>query len=63
MNSIRSVQIEKHVLAGFLKYPQVYFEVSHFINENDFSNGHKTILRALPFLKLVKNHLLMHVKI
>ena len=47
MNSIRSVQIEKHVLAGFLKYPQVYFEVSHFINENDFSNGHKTIFSVI----------------
>ena len=47
MNSIRSVQIEKHVLAGFLKYPQVYFEVSHFINENDFSNGHKTIFSVV----------------
>ena len=47
MSSIRSVQIEKHVLAGFLKYPQVYFEVSHFINENDFSNGHKTIFSVV----------------
>ena len=47
MSSIRSVQIEKHVLAGFLKYPQIYFEVSHFINENDFSNGHKTIFSVI----------------
>ena len=47
MSSIRSVQIEKHVLAGFLKYPQVFFEVSHFINENDFSNGHKTIFSVV----------------
>jgi replicative DNA helicase len=47
MASIRSVQIEKHVLAGFLKYPQVYFEVSHFVNENDFSDGHKTIFSVV----------------
>lgn len=47
MTPIRSIQIEKHVLAGFLKYPQVYFEVSHFINEADFSQGHQTIFRVI----------------
>ena len=47
MASIRSVDIEKHVLAGFIKHPAVFFEVSHFINEGDFSNGHKTIFSVL----------------
>lgn len=47
MNSIRSALVEKHVLAGFLKYPQIYFEVSHFINEDDFSNGHKSIFSVI----------------
>lgn len=47
MQQIRSVDIEKHVLAGFMKHPQVFFEVSHFINESDFSNGHKTIFSVL----------------
>ena len=46
-SQIRSVDIEKHVLAGFLKHPQSFFEVSHFINENDFSNGHKTIFSII----------------
>jgi replicative DNA helicase len=46
-NQIRSVDIEKHVLAGFIKHPHSFFEVSHFISENDFSNGHKTIFSII----------------
>ena len=44
---IRSVNVEKHVLAGFIKHPQVYHDVSHFINEQDFTNGHKTIFSVV----------------
>lgn len=44
---IRSVNVEKHVLAGFIKHPKIYFDVSHFVNEQDFTNGHKTIFGVL----------------
>jgi replicative DNA helicase len=47
MKNIRSVDIEKHVLAGLIKHPQVFFDVSHFVTENDFSSGHKTIFSVL----------------
>jgi replicative DNA helicase len=44
---IRSVNVEKHVLAGFIKHPQSYHDVAHFINEQDFTNGHKTIFGVI----------------
>jgi replicative DNA helicase len=46
-SSIKSIDIEKHVLAGLMKHPEVFFEVSHFIDENDFSSGHKTIFSVI----------------
>ena len=49
---IRSVNIEKHVLAGFIKHPQTYHQVAHFISEGDFTNGHRTIF------SVVKNQIL-----
>lgn len=46
-NKIRSVDIEKHVLAGYIKHPKIFFETSHLISENDFSSGHKTIFNVI----------------
>jgi replicative DNA helicase len=46
-NNIRSIDIEKHVLSGIIKYPDVFFDISHFIDENDFSKGHRTIFSVL----------------
>ncbi|MEK6882465.1 MAG: DnaB-like helicase N-terminal domain-containing protein, partial [Nanoarchaeota archaeon] len=47
-----SLQIERHVLSGFLKHPQIFPDVDSFINENDFVNPtHNTIYC------LVRNHL------
>jgi len=46
-SKIRSVDIEKHVLAGFIKNPKIFFDVSHFLSEEDFSGGHKTIFNII----------------
>jgi replicative DNA helicase len=46
-SSIRSIDIEKHVLSGLLKHPDIFFDIAHFINEDDFSSGHKTIFSVL----------------
>jgi replicative DNA helicase len=46
-SKIRSVDIEKHVLAGFIKNPKVFFDVAHFLSEDDFSGGHKTIFSII----------------
>jgi replicative DNA helicase len=51
-NKIRSIDIEKHVLAGYIKHPKIFFETAHLISENDFSSGHKTIFNV------VKNQIL-----
>jgi replicative DNA helicase len=45
--NIRSIDIEKHVLSGIMKYPDVFFDISHFIDEADFSKGHRTIFSVL----------------
>ncbi len=41
---IYSLQIEKYILSGLIKYPNVYADISNFISENDFVNEvHYTI--------------------
>lgn len=35
---IYSLQIEKYILSGLIKYPNVYADISNFISENDFVN-------------------------
>ena len=43
-NMIYSLQVEKHVLGGLLKHPQVFPEIDPFLTENDFySKVHSTI--------------------
>lgn len=42
--SIYSLQIEKYVLSGLIKYPDAFSDIESFINENDFVNEvHYTI--------------------
>jgi len=36
--AIYSLQIEKHVLSGLIRHPEVYADIESFINENDFVN-------------------------
>lgn len=45
--SIRSFNLEKHVLAGLLKHPKVYFDVSSILSDGDFSGGQKTIFGVI----------------
>ena len=41
---IYSLQVEKHVLGGLIKHPQIFAEVERFISEKDFYNEvHNTI--------------------
>lgn len=35
---IYSLEIERHVLGGILKYPEVFPEIERFVSENDFYN-------------------------
>lgn len=36
MSNISSLKIERHVLGGLIKYPDVFFDVDRFINSSDF---------------------------
>jgi len=36
-NSLASLDLEKYIISGILNYPDVYFEISPFISEVDFS--------------------------
>ena len=50
---IYSLQIEKQVLSGLIKYPDVYVDIEKFVGENDFFNEvHRTIFCVLRSLIL-----------
>lgn len=39
-----NIDVEKYIISGVLNYPDTYFEICNFINENDFSKKlHKVI--------------------
>lgn len=45
---IHSLKVEKHVLGGLLKYPQIFPEIQKFITEKDFVNEvHSTIFSVI----------------
>ena len=50
-----SIQIERHVLSGFLKHPEVFPEVDAFITDSDFVNPTHQTLYLIIRSKLVKN--------
>ena len=48
MDSIYSIQIEKHVLGGLIKEPSMFADVERFVTEKDFINEvHQTIFCVL----------------
>jgi len=48
MNDIYSLQIERHVLAGLIKYPDLFAEIDGFVIERDFYNDvHYTIFNVI----------------
>ena len=48
MDSIYSIQIEKHVLGGLIKTPKAFADVERFISDKDFvSEVHQTVFRVL----------------
>ena len=50
---IYSLQVEKHVLSGLIKYPEVYADVEKWVSESDFFNEvHRTIFCVIRSLVL-----------
>ena len=48
LDSIYSIQVEKHVLGGLIKIPNSFADVERFISEKDFVNDvHQTVFRVL----------------
>jgi len=48
MDSIYSIQVEKHVLGGLIKIPKSFADVERYITEKDFVNEvHQTVFRVL----------------
>ena len=49
--SLNSIVLEKQLLAGLIKYPDIYVDIGHFINEDDFDESldlvNKTIFTVL----------------
>ena len=37
--SLNSIELEKQLLAGLIKYPDLYVDIGHFVNEEDFDEG------------------------
>jgi replicative DNA helicase len=45
---IYSVQVERHVLGGLIRNPEIFFDISKFISEKDFFNDvHSTIFSCI----------------
>lgn len=41
---LQSIQLERHFLGGLIKHPEIYFDVSTFVTEEDFTEQvHRTI--------------------
>ena len=48
MSSISSLKIERHVLGGLLKFPEVFFDVDRFVGSSDFvSKEHYVIYSTI----------------
>jgi len=48
MSKIYSLEVERHVLAGLIRYPDVFLEIDGFITEKDFYNDvHYTIFNVI----------------
>ena len=48
MESIYSIQIERHVLGGLIKNPKLFSDIERYISEKDFINEvHQTIFCVL----------------
>ena len=46
--AIYSLQVEKHLLGGLIKYPDIFSDVEQFVNDQDFYNSvHQTIFCVL----------------
>lgn len=54
MREIFNIDLEKHVIGGLLKMPECYFEISQFVNEEDFFNPYSKVHRTI-FLILKKS--------
>ena len=49
---IYSLQVERHVLSGLIKYENLFADVDTFISENDFYNDvHSTIYAIYKNIK------------
>ena len=45
---VYSIQIERHVLSGIIKYPEIFFDIENFISEKDFYNDvHEVIFSVI----------------
>lgn len=44
---IYSHELEQHLLAGLIKYPEVYFEISTLISEEDFRAGNSAVNQTI----------------
>ena len=48
MSKIYSLQIERHVLGGLIKHPEIFPEIDGFVTEKDFFNDvHYTIYNVI----------------
>ena len=48
MPNISSLKIERHVLGGLIKYPEVFFDVDKFVTTSDFvSKEHYVIYSTI----------------
>ena len=57
MSEIYSLQLEKYVLGGLIKNPDVFYEIERFVDKNDFTNSlNSTIFtivkQFIAFLKI-----------
>ena len=50
---IESKELERHLLAGLIKHPEVYAELAPFVSDEDFST-HSSQVHATIF-KILKN--------
>ena len=49
---IYSLQVERHVLSGLLKYQDLFADIDVFLSENDFFNDvHSTIYSVFKNIK------------
>ena len=55
MAELFSLRLEKHVLGGLIKHPQIFADVERFLSEKDFYNNiHSTLFLCLRE-RLIKN--------